>query len=179
MPWYPLFKKIESADVFVLLNHCQFEKNNFQNRFNMNNRWFTMSTNKGLEKVADKKYVEYNRDWVKIKKSLYNYDLDMFDICISSSLAKTNENIIRKICKLLNINTKIVTDYETVLTGTERLVDICKSLNATTYISGQSGKNYMDIDMFNKNNIKVIFQKDKVMFKKPILQQLKEINNVR
>ena len=49
MPWYPFFQKVESADIFVILSNCQFEKNNFQNRFNIDDRWYTMSTNKGLE----------------------------------------------------------------------------------------------------------------------------------
>ena len=35
MPWYPFFEKIQQADIFVLLGHCQFEKNGFQNRFSI------------------------------------------------------------------------------------------------------------------------------------------------
>ena len=178
MPWYPFFQKINSADVFVLLNHCQFEKNNFQNRFNMNERWFTMGTNKGLESIVDKKYVNPNRDWIKIKKSLYNYNLAIFDECISDSLFETNGNIIRKICKILDIKTKIVSDIETDLKGTARLVEICRSMNATVYISGKSGKNYMDVDMFSRNNIDLIFQDDIDIIKKPILEILKEKSHV-
>ena len=26
-PWWPYFEKIEQADMFVFLTHCQFEKN--------------------------------------------------------------------------------------------------------------------------------------------------------
>jgi len=179
MPWYPFFQKIESADVFVLLNHCQFEKNNFQNRFNMNERWFTMGTNKGLESIVDKRYVNPQRDWTKIKKSLYDYNLEIFDECISNSLFETNGNLIRKICKILDIKTEIVSDKDTELKGTARLVEICKSMNATSYISGTSGKSYMDLDMFHSNNIDLVFQNDKDMIKKPVLEILKDkIKNV-
>jgi hypothetical protein len=38
MPWYPFFEKMQQADVFILLGHCQFEKNGFQNRFSINNK---------------------------------------------------------------------------------------------------------------------------------------------
>jgi len=79
---------------------------------------------------------------------------------------------------LLDIKTKIITDTDTELKGTERLVDICKSLNATSYISGQGGKKYMDINLFQNNNIDVIFQEDKDMIKKPILEILKEKSHV-
>ena len=33
-----------------------------------------------------------------------------------------------------------------------------KKLNATAYLSGISGKNYLDEDIFLKNNIKVLYQ---------------------
>ena len=80
MPWYPFFEKIRSADVFVILTHCQFEKNNFQNRFNMLDRWNTMSVNKGLEPIQNKKYLEPQRDWNKIKENLkeFKQTLDQF-----------------------------------------------------------------------------------------------------
>ena len=174
IPWYPFFQKIEAADIFVILSNCQFEKNNFQNRFNMNEKWFTMSTNKGLEKINKKIYVNPNRDWIKIKKTLYNYNLEIFNDCISESLYNTNKNIIKKICKLLNIKTKIVEDYDTNLKGTERLIDICKSLNAKSYISGIGGKKYMESNLFSKHNIELIFQNEKDMIKKPVLEILKE-----
>ena len=52
MPWYPFFQKIAAADTFVVLTHCQFEKNNYQNRFNQRERWHTLSVNKALPKPS-------------------------------------------------------------------------------------------------------------------------------
>ena len=74
----------------------------------------------------------------------------------------------------MDIKTKIVSDIETDLKGTTRLVEICRSMNATTYISGKSGKSYMDVDMFSRNNIDLIFQDDRDMIKKPILEVIKD-----
>ena len=48
MPWYPFFEKIKNCDKFIMLTHCQFEKNGYQNRFNLNDKWYTMSVKKGL-----------------------------------------------------------------------------------------------------------------------------------
>ena len=42
--------------------------------------------------------------------------------------------------------------------ATERLVNICKSIGADTYISGSGGKNYQQEDLFKKNEIKLLFQ---------------------
>jgi ABC-type dipeptide/oligopeptide/nickel transport system ATPase subunit len=175
-PWYPFFQKMENSDIFVVLQNCQYEKNNFQNRFNLDERWYTMSVNKGLEPIVNKKYVNVVKDWSTIKKSLHQYKniLDMFDECIQENLAATNLCIIRKIHSLLNLKTQIVEDYPTELSSTERLVDLCKKYNATTYYSGNSGSSYMDLKLFEACNIKLIFQDPNTTTKQPILKTLKE-----
>lgn len=175
-PWYPFFQKMENSDVFVILQNCQYEKNNFQNRFNLDERWYTMSVNKGLEPIVDKRYVNYVKDWSTIKKSLHTYRnvLDMFDDCIQENLAATNLCIIQKIHSLLNLKTKIVEDHPTELSSTERLVDLCKRHKATTYFAGSSGSSYMDLTLFESNNIRVIFQDPNTSTKLPILKILKE-----
>ena len=43
VPWYPFFQKIQQCDKFIILTHCQFEKNGYQNRFNFNDKgWVTL-----------------------------------------------------------------------------------------------------------------------------------------
>jgi len=174
MPWYPFFQKMADADLFVFLNHCQFEKNGYQNRFNYGQKWYTMSIFKGLESINKKKYVKPKQDWEKIKNSLkeFNSVLSTFDDFISDSLVETNTNIIRKIAEILGIDTKIVFDYETNLNATDRLVKLCKDFNADTYISGVSGKKYLDVASFNREGIKVIYQNEQKMNKKSIVEFL-------
>mgnify|MGYP003857559021 CR=1 FL=1 len=163
------------ADIFLILTHCQFEKNNFQNRFNKDSKWYTMCVNKGLDPIYTKIYLSPEKDWKRIKDMLPEYKdvLDLFDDCVDSNLSKMNSNIIFKIKDILNIKTKIIFDYPTELKGTERLVDICLKNGAKTYISGVSGSKYMDINKFSDNNIKVIFQDETKMVKKPIIDILK------
>lgn len=177
-PYYPFFQKMMDSDKFVILENCQFEKNNFQNRFNLNGKWYTMSTNKGLYPINTKKYLNSEKDWNKIKNMLPEYKsiLGLFDECVNDNLSETNSKIIFKIKELLNIETEIVFDYQTNLTSTDRLVDICLRYGAKTYISGISGRLYMDIDKFNDNGIDVIFQKEENMIKSPILEILKKLN---
>ena len=172
MPWYPFFQKIEKSDIFVIMVNCQFEKNNFQNRFNMNDKWNTMSVNKGMEPIVNKKYLSPEKDWNKIKSNLSEYSdiLVNFDEYISENLAETNVSIIKKLCEMLGIETDIVMDFPTDLRSTDRLVDICKHYGATKYLSGPSGKKYLDLDLFS-DNIEVIYQEEQT--KKPILEILK------
>ena len=180
-PYYPFFQKMEDSNIFVILKHCQFEKNNFQNRFNKDDKWYTMSVNKGLDPIWTKTYLNPEKDWMRIKNMLPEYKnvLKIFDDCVDENLSRMNSNIIFRIRDILNIETEIVFDYYTELKGTERLVDICLRNEATTYISGISGSKYLDLSQFDKNGIKVVFQDESKMIRKPIIDILKnKIENV-
>ena len=174
IPWYPFFKKIEQADIFVILSHCQYEKGGFQNRFSLDDHWYTMGVGKGTQCISTKKYSNCENDWEIIKRRLPQYEdiLSQFDSYIQPSLMDTNINIINKLCSLLNISTKIVYDSETNVRGTDRLMKICKNYNADTYIAGPSGKKYLDEVKFTENNIQVIYQTQNKIEQIPILKAL-------
>tara|TARA_A100001011_G_C14290135_1_gene835784 strand:- start:781 stop:1344 length:564 start_codon:yes stop_codon:yes gene_type:complete len=176
IPWYPFFEKIQNVDRFIILTQCQFEKNNFQNRFSFNDKWHTMSVKKGLESIDKKLYINFEKDWNKIKTNLNKYDdiLSKLDNCISENLAKTNICIIRKMCELLDIKTDIVTDYPTSLKSTDRLIDLCKYYGGTEYLSGSGAKTYLNTNKFK--NIKVEFQNN--LNKIHSLEVIKEKNEV-
>lgn len=165
-PWYPFFQKMEEADIFVILTQCQFEKNGYQNRFQADGRWHTMKINRGMEPIAVKKYIDPVGDWLRIKEKFPQ--LCEFDGCISTWMAETNIEIIRRIARKLRIHTKIVLDYPTELTGTDRLADICRHFGATEYLSGSSGAQYMDLEKFG--DIKVRFQSGQM--REPIVKFL-------
>lgn len=152
------FEKIEKADIFVILQQVQFEKNNYQNRFNKNGHWHTMSVLSGNIPIVQKRYLQPGTDWNYIKSKLKSYPLSQFDDCISDSLATTNISIIRKIAENMGIKTEIALDYPTHLTSTQRIVDLCKHHGADTYLSGPSGKNYLKMELFEAAGISLLFQ---------------------
>ena len=174
MPWLPFFDKIEKSDIFVILGHCQFEKNNFQNRFKIEDQWQTLRVKKGNKPIIGKEYVNAAEDWeiIKRKSPQYKTILDRMDCCISNDLLGTNTKIIKFICDELNIKTKIVTDYSTDFQKSERLYDLCKNYGATHYLSGPSGKNYLDENIFKKSDIGIIYQDNSNLVKKPIVECL-------
>lgn len=155
IPWMPLFNKIESADVFVLLGHCQFEKGGFQNRFRLSpeSKWNTMSVRGGLESILSKRYSNHSEDWAKIRGRFPN--LSAFDDLVCESLWKTNVAVIKRACEMLGIKTAIEVDWPTGAVGGDRLVEICKRFGATAYLSGPSGKRYMDVGIFKENGIEL------------------------
>ena len=163
LPLIPFFEKIDQADAYVCLTHCQFEKNGFQNRFNHDDKWYTMSVKKGNIPIKEKKYIAATENWEKIKNELPVFldFLSTFDHLITDNLAQTNLNIIKQIMCLRGIDTMVRTDWETHLTSTARLVDICVQLGADAYLSGLGAKEYLDESLFEKENIKVIYQQPK------------------
>lgn len=160
VPWLPYFRKAATANIFVILINCQYEKNGFQNRFNLGDRWYTMSVGRGLDPICDKEYLNPERDWAKIKSALpqeYAGRLDRFDGYISESLHLTNSAIIMHAAKLLGVSTRIVFDEPTDKRGTARLVELCAQHNCDHYISGPSGRKYLDLSQFEQAGIRVSF----------------------
>ena len=172
VPWYPYFQKIAQADVHVILAHCQFEKNNYQNRFNHADQWYTMSVVKSRlhTMIKEKQYSDPHNDWSKIRARFLG--LRIFDDCIGNSLCNTNSMIIRKACDKLGILTTIVRDERVDAYGSKRLLEICKSFNATHYLAGITSKKYMDFDIFKNAGIEVVIQDESKMIRKALVDMI-------
>ena len=137
-------------------------------------RWQTLRVKKGNKPIIEKEYINAKEDWETIKRKLPNYKelLGSMDYCVSNNLLETNTKIIKHICDKLSITTEIVSDFPTKLKKSERLLQICKKYNATQYLSGPSGINYLDTEIFKKSNIDVLYQDNSKVNKTPILQCL-------
>lgn len=160
VPWMPFFLKMAAADKMVIMQHCQFEKGGYQNRFRFNEQWFTMSAGpKSLVPIEKKVYLKPDQDWAAIKGRLPQFrdKLREMDELIGRNLVMTNVDIIRHIADKLGITTPIDFDYPTEKRATARLVDICKHYGATRYLAGPSGKGYMDLQQFHTAGIDVRF----------------------
>jgi hypothetical protein len=134
-----------------------------------------MSVNHGLEPIISKRYVNPVYDWAHIRTELiqYNLILSQFDDYISESLTWTNMGIVMHIANMLQIKTKRKVDKETGFKGTDRLINICKENDCDCYLSGESGRKYMDISQFEHAGIELKFFNAKEEDKRPILEILK------
>lgn len=74
---------------------------------------------------------------------------------------------------ILGIKVEIIKSSELNAPGasTEKLVNLCKAAGADTYVSGIGGRNYMDENLFGKNNVKLEYQN---YVAKPYLQRLSD-----
>lgn len=171
-PWGGYIQKIDSVDIFVLMGNVQFNWQLYQNRFRADSNWFTMSVHRDnkFSHINKKKYATPESDWNRIKKSWPK--LEMFDSHIQTDLWATNTGIIRQIVKHFDIKTELVNDYETHLKSTDRLIDLCKTFGAEKYLSGSSGKAYLDIKLFEMAGIEVEFQDESNLDRRPLVDMI-------
>jgi hypothetical protein len=108
--------------------------------------------------IKDKRYIKPHISWNRIKSQVNASFLDEFDHLISESLSETNIGLIETISKVLKIETKIVRDSPNISSDrSENLLNICHQYGATEYLSGPSGKKYLNERIFLENGIKVIY----------------------
>lgn len=174
IPWKGYFDIIAKSDVFVIYDEVQFTKNDWRNRNLIKTQegleWISISVRQESlkQKIFETKILLHN--WSKKHKSTLQtnygkapyfkeYKDSIFEIYDSQSteLSQINRLFIEKICAILAIETKIIDSRELNLEGdkVERLIDACKKLNATKYLSGPAAKNYMNEVLFNENNIEL------------------------
>jgi hypothetical protein len=79
------------------------------------------------------------------------------------SLAELNEALIREILGFLDIRTPMVRLSELGARGrsTELIVNFCRDLGATEYLSGMHGRDYLDANAFERAGIGLTFQEFK------------------
>lgn len=137
--------------------------------------WLTVPINKD-HKFRPVSEVEINNEsdwakthWMKIhhsysKSKFFHIYREYFEELFKKHwemLFELDLETTKQVIKWLGIETELVLESELNVsgTGTQRLVDICKSLGADTYISGSGAKNYLDEKLFEKNNLILGYQK--------------------
>ena len=187
LPWLGYLDKIDKADVFVILDNVQFKKNEWQNR----NRIKTAQGCQCItvpvlyrfpEKINEVK-INNKTNWSRkhlqalitnYSKSTYfdNYKSFFEDIFSRSwdRFVDINIEIIKFLISALDLKTKLVmaSDLKLREEPTERLIDICKTLNGNKYLAGNDGNKHMYLELFDKEGIEVTFQD----FKHPVYNQL-------
>lgn len=180
LPWIGFFNKMSKCDVFVILDNVQYRKNYFQNRNKIMGangpQWLTVPVvNKGhMEKTImdieiaceknlswKKKY--YNSIYYSYKKYPYfSEHITFFENLLKKNhtkLSDFNIEIILYLANFLDINPVFIKASELEVEGSNSslILNICKSIGATTYISGPSGRDYLNVKEFEDDNIEVIF----------------------
>jgi hypothetical protein len=176
IPWKGYFDNINAVDVFVVYDDMQYTKRDWRNRNQIKTpqgpHWLTIPVEvkgKYFQKINETIVSEEDwgdKHWKTIqsnysKAPFFKQYKDYFEtIYLDRNLkyiTEINVSFIKTINKILGINTQIIDsrEFELVEGKTERLVDICKKINATDYYTGPAAKDYMDESLFEDQSIKI------------------------
>lgn len=176
IPWKGYFDIINSVDEFIVYDEVQFTKRDWRNRnlikTPQGTMWVTIPVNtKGRRQQKISETVISDSNWGKkhwnaitlnySKTPYFKILAPLFEEAYLNTsfyyLTDINNRFIQIINNFLGIKTKITQSAQFHFEGdkTEKLVSICKQAGASEYLSGPAAKNYLDNDLFAKENIKV------------------------
>lgn len=195
LPWLGFFNKMASAEIFVILDNVQYRKNYFQNRNRIRGsngpQWIGipvetkghMDVNICDIKVAEKTNPKWKEKYLRTieygycKHPYFKEYFSFFEQLMSGAdtrLMDYNLKIIFHFAELLGLHPNFIMASSLGVQGskTDLIYDICEKLGASTYVSGPSGRDYLNIDVFQKRGIEVVYND----FIHPNYKQHKEEN---
>lgn len=173
LPWLRYFEKIARSDVFVLLDDVQYEKNGFQNRNKIKTAqgwtYLTVPVKKPLLVPINEVLIDNSTPWAE--KHLRAIELNYrrapcfeqyWEALVNlytaqwERLSALNEGMLRCFLDALGIDTPLLRSSELPTTGqsTDRLIDICKAVDADVYLSGAHAAGaYLNEEAFHSAGI--------------------------
>lgn len=177
LPWKGYFDLINDVDVFVFYDDVQYTKNDWRNRNRIPTSngfsWLTVPVGKSLGRLICEVQMENDKwqkkHWATIQQnyarcpgmSLFSdYFRDIYENTHWVSLSELNQKLIQDVSGMLNISTRFDDSRNYNLKGTKqsRLIDLLAQIGATRYVSGPSGKNYIDENDFKMMGIELIYK---------------------
>lgn len=180
-PWLGYFDRINQVDQFIYLDTVQFQKGSFQNRNKVLTRngpvWLTVpvETSGCLYTTALKDLMIDNRQPWQAKhlstlqqnyssSQMYKEVLSIVEPFYRKPWVRLSDlcwEMLLKFDEILGVTTPIVKASE--ITGVEGkksdlILNLCRAVKATTYLSGSQGKDYLDLEKFAASNVEVLFQ---------------------
>jgi hypothetical protein len=176
LPWSGFFDRVASSDLLILLDHVQIEKGSFTNRNRIRtatgSQWLTIPVrNAGFPRINEVEIAENvpweRKHWAALST---NYAKARFFSVVSakiagfyerkhSSLVEAIQEIYDSLAELLGVTTPYVRSSAMNIHSAKAglVVDLCRSVSATKYISGPLGRNYLDPREFDKAGIELVF----------------------
>jgi hypothetical protein len=190
LPWLGYLDRIRRSDVFVFLDSVQFQRNSFQNRNKVRTAqgwtWLTVPLlSKGhIEGVLADIEIDQSKTWQRkhLATISQSYAAAPFREQVMAWLAPLYaENWVRlaDLCwtmlnahlKQFEIPTKLVRARDLDDRGARKsdlVLELCRQVGATTYISGSMGRGYIDEASFQSAGIELRYDD----YRHPVYRQL-------
>jgi len=192
LPWLGYLAKWAAADLFIVLDVVQYEKNGWQNRNRIKTRegarWLTVPVHAPLGTPIGEVRVDGSQPWPARHLqaiedayaqapwlAAYRKDLRSFYATPWTHLAPLATASARWLAQAFGITTPLRLASELLgisnnvtADATTRLVELCRAAGADTYLAGSHGAGYMDLDQFAAARIGVLAQ----TYEHPVYRQV-------
>lgn len=189
MPWLGLLDKISDADLFVALDTVQFRTNYFQNRNRIRTAsgwaWITMPVCRPRHIPISEVRIDFEGEhlqrYLNVLEGSYRHAPYFRELrpavrtlleSAGERLVPVNMRIIEFLLDYLSIGTPVVLASDLglppIVGGTAVTHAISVAVGATTYLSGPSGRDYLDVRPFEESGIRVEYHE----FRHPEYRQL-------
>ena len=189
LPWLGFFSKIRHSDCFIILDNAEYAKNSVTNRNKIRTKsgwcYLTIPIDRkfygakihNVRLPIDKRWM--GNHWKTIKHNYAKADFfslyqDFFEGLYQRDfeyLWQINEELIFYLFGCFETNVEVLRASELNvspdLRRTDLLIALLKSAGAGTYLSGPSGRDYLDFPKFAQNSIALEFFE----FQHPVYKQ--------
>ena len=189
LPWLGFCDQMYQSDIFVVYDDVQYDKHGWRNRNRIKTaqgaQWLTVPVLvKGLNKPLIKDVLINNStDWRRThlaaitqsysKAPFFSTFIGVFEEIYSRQwnyLIDIDMAFIYVIMEKLNLKPGVLFSSKLDVSGseTQRLVDICLTLGATDYLTGDAAKEYITESLFQDNKIQLSYHN----YQHPVYNQL-------
>jgi hypothetical protein len=179
IPWLGYLHRMAEADLFILLDHVQFERRNYQNRCQIRidgeARWLTVPVEQRSQKerIVDK-HVDYRdpaRPWARNHFATLRYayrDSRYFDAYADGlkrildaqwlRLVELDLAMLELLRGAFGIETRLLRSSEMEVEGakSELILNLCRAVKADCLLAGFGGsRGYLDAQAFERHGIEI------------------------
>jgi hypothetical protein len=177
LPWLGYFHRIAVSDAHIVLDHVQFEKNSFTNRNKIRTPeswcWLTVPVKTAgkfgdlaineMEISGEKKWAPKHWQGLRLnysKAPFFGQHAPFFEGIYArpwEKLAALSGEITAYLLDAFGIRTKMYFSSQLKTPGKkdELVLNLCRELGATIYLSGPLGRNYLQAELFRNHGIAV------------------------
>lgn len=180
LPWLGFFDQMRRADVFVYYDDVQFDKNGWRNRNRVKSpagqyHWLTVPVIQSgrSEQRIDEVEIDNRAAWPRKHlgtiaqfygaaphRRRYLPQLEELLTRPWESLVELDIATTALLCEWLGLACSPIRSSELDVSGdpTGRLVGLCRHFGADRYLSGSSGRDYLDVPAFEHEGVDVVWQ---------------------
>ncbi|NUZ09594.1 WbqC family protein [Pseudoalteromonas sp. McH1-7] len=176
-PWIGMFQQLHLADAFVFLDDVQLARgfyNRVQIKTDSGSKWLSVPVKRlSRSQLIMSSEIDYTKNWKEnheqllahnLKQSPYYSDaIEVFREVAKAnhqSLAELTIASMRAVARYWGMDNNVEYYKASDLacskgSGSEKILNICKGVGASTYITGHGAKNYLEHEKFDDKGITV------------------------